>query len=224
VSRISRNQFLRHLARRACTGLVLFSFAVTTTGLPLPTGSGKDISIPFPCQNRPCGCQSAEQCWRHCCCFSKEEHLTWARSHRIEPPSYFYHSEDEECHVSCQEARTDEEGESTCGCSRCKASTHGDGLPGSKSSGCCLPESKHDLPQAHSQPKPDFGWILGVSALQCRGLSTFWIMTGAVSPSPPPVQWSPDQCLTQWLSLFDALAISLPTNPPDPPPRQSAAC
>ncbi|HJT78443.1 MAG TPA: hypothetical protein VJ739_14665, partial [Gemmataceae bacterium] len=36
----------------------------------------------------PCGCQSAEQCWRHCCCYTPEEKLAWAHAHGIEPPAY----------------------------------------------------------------------------------------------------------------------------------------
>jgi hypothetical protein len=224
VFHTSRKKFLPQLARRFCAGLVLFSFVVTTTGVPLPIGSGKDLSKPFPCQNRPCCCRSAEECWQHCCCFSKEEHLNWARSHGIEPPPYFYHSDNEGCNVACQGNRTDEDCRSTCGCSRCKESSHGDTLTGPKSTVCCHAEPKDSQSAKNSQPKAGFCWALGVSALQCRGLSTLWITTGAVFPSPPPVQWSPTLCSTEWLTFSDPLAISLPTFPPDPPPRQSAAC
>ena len=55
--------------------------------LPLPTGhesnGGKDLSRPFPCQDRPCGCRSAEQCRKKCCCFSAEQKLAWAKRHSV---------------------------------------------------------------------------------------------------------------------------------------------
>jgi hypothetical protein len=41
--------------------------------------SGKDLSVPFPCQSRACGCRSAAQCQKKCCCFSRAEKVAWAR-------------------------------------------------------------------------------------------------------------------------------------------------
>ena len=56
--------------------------------LPLPVRSSrsinsKDHSRPFPCQDRPCGCRSAEQCKKKCCCFSAEQKLAWAKRNRV---------------------------------------------------------------------------------------------------------------------------------------------
>lgn len=49
---------------------------------------GKDASAPFPCLHRACGCRSAKQCWKQCCCFTNQEKVAWARSHRVEVPQY----------------------------------------------------------------------------------------------------------------------------------------
>ena len=42
----------------------------------------------FPCMDCPCGCNSAEQCWRSCCCHTLAERMDWAREHGVRPPEY----------------------------------------------------------------------------------------------------------------------------------------
>lgn len=59
--------------------------------VPIPTSRSKphaEDSTPYPCQDHPCGCSSAEHCWTSCCCFSLAEKLAWAEKHGITPPSY----------------------------------------------------------------------------------------------------------------------------------------
>jgi hypothetical protein len=72
--------------------LTLVSHLAVTFGLPLPSLSSsklKDGSRPFPCQNRPCGCLTADECWKgDCCCFTLEEKLAWAEANGIEPPEH----------------------------------------------------------------------------------------------------------------------------------------
>jgi hypothetical protein len=80
---------LRIRSRDLIPMLTLVSHLCITLGLPLPLSSrnSKDSSIPFPCENRPCGCLSSEQCWAgDCCCFTLEEKLAWADANGIEPP------------------------------------------------------------------------------------------------------------------------------------------
>ncbi len=67
--------------------MVLF-VAIIAALLPIPLASSgtqnkKDLSRPFPCQNRPCGCRSAEQCEKKCCCFSPSQKLAWAKRNRV---------------------------------------------------------------------------------------------------------------------------------------------
>jgi hypothetical protein len=69
-------------------GLALLTFTMTSIGIPSPPASVKDRSMPFPCQDHACGCASAEQCWRHCCCFTPRERWAWAQAHHVEPPAY----------------------------------------------------------------------------------------------------------------------------------------
>ncbi len=63
------------------------------TGIPLPTmseksASGKSLAEPFPCQNSPCGCNTAAKCWDKCCCHSDKEKLAWAKHHDVIPPAF----------------------------------------------------------------------------------------------------------------------------------------
>ncbi len=56
---------------------------------PLPQKSQeKDSSQPFPCQNRPCGCRSAEQCWKKCCCFDNNQKTAWAKANNVKVPDF----------------------------------------------------------------------------------------------------------------------------------------
>lgn len=71
--------------------LTLFNHLIITVGFPLPaphlTKTTNDIS--YPCQSRPCGCLTSEQCWEgDCCCFTIEEKLAWAEANGIVPPEH----------------------------------------------------------------------------------------------------------------------------------------
>lgn len=60
--------------------------------MPIPVATldrlDKENAQPFVCQNSPCGCKTAEQCWTNCCCFTPAKRLAWAEKNGITPPSY----------------------------------------------------------------------------------------------------------------------------------------
>lgn len=76
------------LARKSLAALALLSFSIFGIGIPMPVGDVKENRVPFICQAHACGCASAEQCWRHCCCFTATERWAWAKAHDVEPPAY----------------------------------------------------------------------------------------------------------------------------------------
>ena len=41
------------------------------------------IAPSYPCEFHQCGCRTAKDCWSHCCCFDREEHLVWANDHQF---------------------------------------------------------------------------------------------------------------------------------------------
>jgi len=109
----SQKKLWRRLSGKLGAELALLSFIVTGIGIPLPAANLKDHSIPFPCQGHACGCPSAEQCWRHCCCFSAAERWAWAREHHVEPPAYAERAtgDDDKDHatsVCCHDHQTSE--------------------------------------------------------------------------------------------------------------------
>ncbi len=69
---------------------MLISFCAGSLSFPIASVEiqDKDRSTPFPCQDCPCGCKTAEQCWTSCCCHSPSERLAWAKKHGVKPPSY----------------------------------------------------------------------------------------------------------------------------------------
>jgi hypothetical protein len=42
----------------------------------------------FPCESAPCGCATAEKCWRLCCCNTPESRLSWCLAEGVVPPYY----------------------------------------------------------------------------------------------------------------------------------------
>ena len=45
-----------------------------------------DSTAPFPCQHHACGCQTGEQCWKNCCCFTNAQKMVWAKNNCVKPP------------------------------------------------------------------------------------------------------------------------------------------
>jgi hypothetical protein len=69
--------------------VLLAAYVITAAGVPLPSGRQvyKSDEL-FPCAKSTCGCRTAEQCWRSCCCHSFAERIAWARTHGVRPPDY----------------------------------------------------------------------------------------------------------------------------------------
>jgi len=190
MARGGRKRSWRFLTGKAWAGLALISFSFSTMAIPIPAPDIKNHSIPFPCENHPCGCQSAEQCWRHCCCFTVRERWEWAKAHLVEPPDY-------------AERLSSEGVDSHHGCA----------------TRCC---HEHRSPPAcdsqRSNPRPP-QCTFGFSVLQCRGLATVWVSTGAVVPPPAVVSWIPCLHQTGWALTAKFSPCNVAISPIDPPPR-----
>ena len=82
--RLRRILFRRAQAAARWTALAIYLFL--SLGIQLPLPAAKTSGEPYPCMNHPCGCATAEQCWRHCCCTTLEQRLAWARENHVTPP------------------------------------------------------------------------------------------------------------------------------------------
>lgn len=188
--------------RRLVGLLVLVSFCASFVPLPVSPSPtiDKDRSVAFPCQNRPCGCRSAEQCWKGCCCFSNREKLAWAKANRVVPPAYVVAAAEKEsaepvCHSGgCCSAKP------TVSCCSHKKQVESD-------------EAKVATEEGSSHP-----FVIGVFMQKCQGQGMFWnSLPWAILPDlnveinmASPVVW---------LSSDSHKAPSCLVEPPDPPPR-----
>jgi hypothetical protein len=79
----------RQFVRRCAGGILLMAYLITAAGIPLPGGNLPQKSAEnFPCATTKCGCRTAEQCWRSCCCHTFAERIAWARMHGVRPPDH----------------------------------------------------------------------------------------------------------------------------------------
>ena len=174
--RSSRHKITRQIWRLRLVSLSVL-IGVCASIFPLPIGwqsrTEKDRSVPFPCQNRPCGCKSAEQCWKKCCCFTNSQKLAWAEENRVRAPSYVSAAaEKERPRQSCQRG--------TC-CAR-QATEKGPTARGhnvnTSTRTCCTSmdfsavDKKKTAKVENAVPETTLVW--GVYWNQCQGHSWYW--------------------------------------------------
>jgi hypothetical protein len=188
---IRRMKGKRGLTGKLSVGLALVSFT-TTIGFPLPATNVKNHSIPFPCQDHACGCQSAEQCWRHCCCFTVEDRWAWAKARGVEPPAYAE-----------------------------KPPADGVDSDHPSSVRCCHAQHSHEAGKSRASDSWLIRWVSGFSADHCRGLTSFVSISGAQVPPSPTSTWSPCLLQSGWIFAAGFSPVTLPSNPLEPPPRRT---
>lgn len=201
---------------------VLVGLCASFFPLPLSWHSAteKDLSAPFPCQDRPCGCKSAEQCWKQCCCFTNSQKLAWAKANHVAAPSY----------VSVAAAK--EQPKSSCNAAGC-CSRHGHS---EESTGCehCSETKSHLCRQSSSDcdsvPREPADTaidqsrttvVLGVFWHKCQGHSWFW--------NSLPWGIVVDHCeftacanyVGEFIGQLTSGRPQLSLQPPVPPPRDS---
>jgi hypothetical protein len=224
-----RKEFRYSLPRRLCTGLVLGAYLATALGFPLSISPRKESSQPFPCQDHPCGCRTAEACWRQCCCFSPAQRFAWARAHDVEPPSYA--EQPGEMGWQTVRLRDQENGQGERrGRADCCPGHEADPLAASARA-CCSAESSRKSCCA-SQPAPGSGskkgtvkarfrWNCMISAMKCQGMGTLWVASQAITPPLPRLRWTPNLACVGWTIHHQDNPVVTSYQPPDPPPRRS---
>ena len=183
---------LRSASRLATAWLLVATYAATALGIPIPLPSTIEIGgMPFPCQAHRCGCNTAEQCWKSCCCHTNSEKLAWAAAHDVTPPAY----------VIVAAARESATPTGSRGCCSHKASSS------SNSTG----------PTADS--KPSIVWVSALDAGRCGGAVPVWNNVPiSLSPASPLSTLAFEPCIRS-LTEFVATDPLVPSfAPPDPPP------
>jgi hypothetical protein len=226
-----RKRIRRLPAHRLCACISLICYLVVAIGMPLPALATKEPGQPFPCQDHPCGCLNAEQCWRHCCCFTPEEKLAWAQARGVEPPAYAERPDGQGWHDVRLRDRTEEDtneaigpstsqsGERKAPCKRCRTACC------DKSDHCqvdrCQAASDNPMTGPCEAKKTTSRWTLGLAALRCRGLSTTWVFAGTVPPPTVEADGKPFLPLVDKLADLGVSGQSNSSLPPDPPPRRT---
>jgi len=103
---------------------------ISNTYVPLPIVIEKDLSVPFPCQDKGCGCADAQQCWASCCCHTDLEKLAWAKRNRVAVPSWFL--------AQADLSTSAESGCGACCCSEKKSKPQ----PAAENDTCCCESSQ----------------------------------------------------------------------------------
>jgi hypothetical protein len=181
--------------------LTLISHLMVTMGVPLPGRSIRlrDPSQRYPCQDMPCGCETADECWKgDCCCYTLEEKVTWAEANGIQPPGHVHQliADRKSCSLSEKKKSCCSDAEPTC-CSE----TVG-------------------LPSRAGEPKDGVRWTVGLFALKCRceGPTGFLEVELAVVVDPTPI-WSISLDRVGQIAVRADRAFCLPVPPSIPPPR-----
>jgi hypothetical protein len=241
----------RYLALRAGLrkGIAVFALAgylAASVGFPAPNFGKSDAAGVYPCAGRGCGCRSAEECWRGCCCHTVAQRLAWAKAHGITPPSYVGQKLEEADDGPIAEQASAGDRPCCCGshkrsdCPRCarrqacaaceKAAAQPTDeqlqLPGRH---CCdaeaLAGSQGDDPRSRPESEdpaaeqgPRVVWLMGLAWFKCRGIGSHWLALGdSVAPPPPAVGYARDDRVVGTIAER-ALAFPSPADVPPTPP------
>lgn len=192
--------------RKLVAGALIVWQLIAGTGVSLPLPRGREIaSERFPCEKCGCGCQTAEQCWRDCCCFSNREKVAWARENGVPVPAFVL--------AAAEKEAADEQPPRCPHCvARAAASKAG-------RSACCSASDDH--PHVEKTHVDDRRLSI-LAAVRCQGLHEFWHLFGAAWPGltrpVPHVVLNP----LSWFASRPAFWLEpLPPSPPTPPPRVS---
>jgi hypothetical protein len=203
VPRYQRRIFGRPIRHRFYGGVTLLAHLATVFGLPMPAVATKPNSEPFPCQHHACGCLSAEQCWRSCCCFTPEQRWAWAKEHQVQPPSYAEKPTGQGWRSPRKRDRVESRQETP--------------LPP-----CCVrAQEKQKTPackDAKRQAGP--GWTIVVMAQRCQALTSLWVTSGAALPATRPISWTPCLAPVEWLATAQVIPSPSFKALLDPPPRR----
>lgn len=214
------------LLRRASVWLALVNYSAMALGLPLPASvvSGSVSGEAHPCRDHRCGCVSAEQCWKACCCYSHDEKLAWARRNGVTVPSYVFAEPEVRpasnrspvrkscCAPSAAIAKT-----KSCCSSANGVAVHDDATCEAANGS----RSQANVTQRTADKEQSSGWVSYLNAARCRGVATTaWLNVPISLPVRPATDASAFENLLSGQVCIVAQALSSVSFPPAlPPPR-----
>ena len=203
------------LLRRAIAVILILALVIGISGIPVVTRGPKDRGQPFPCQDRPCGCASAEQCWKHCCCFTNKEKLAWASEHGVTPPTFVVEAAAREARATLHACRDGE-------CCHQVAEAH------TRGHSCCQKSDDHEhsataAPALGKKSKRKMTLVLSDMARKCGGMPSIVLLIADALPNAVLVTWNPVDAVTGYVVEASPSYLSVDLSPPVPPPKLSGA-
>jgi hypothetical protein len=196
-------------AKRLLSMLVVVSLLVGSAGVPTITRVAKDRSQPFPCQDNPCGCSSADECWHHCCCHSNREKVAWAHEHGVTPPDFVVAAAEKEehsaAHVCCSHHHCEKCAAKDCEKCAAKAGTSH--------------QDESVARPAGEKSSLAFRLVLVDFARHCRSLPQYWVLFSAALPVRLQTAWSFDDKVVGCVIDAPLLKRCVDLSPPVPPPK-----
>ncbi|HWL06881.1 MAG TPA: hypothetical protein VNQ76_00550 [Planctomicrobium sp.] len=228
-----RSQAIRKDAIRRKRRLVSLAllFSVCLTLVPLPVGfSGngveKDRSQPFPCQDRPCGCRSANQCWQKCCCFTNEQKLAWAERNGVKVPAIVLNQTIARSRTNNKETSSKNSTPLAQSCKTAGTSLRSSCCEKSAQSNCGQDDCDHDTQEkfaaeksAASEQDKSPRVLIGVLVQKCQGEGPYWnSLPWSILPKPMEVVIPETPFTMAPLFLLNS-PLDVSFRPPVPPPR-----
>jgi hypothetical protein len=200
--------------KRPIAAILLLGVLVEIAGIPVVVERRKDRSRPYPCQDHPCGCASAEECWHHCCCMSNTQKVAWARSHGITPPDF----------VVAAAAQEGDQPQQLCshedGCEAGECSHH-------EERACCRARHAHHDDATVSgtehetvaKAPPRARFVLSDLARRCNGLPQIIMLFSDALPCAVSAPWRPAEVVAGFVVEAAGPCASPDLCPPVPPPK-----
>lgn len=205
-------------SRRLVGAVLTLMYLLVSAGIPLPVErSSLHSRERFPCESCGCGCDSAEHCWRSCCCHTLAERLAWAAENDVIAPDFAL--------AEARAAGLDSTGRpfptqrAALGTAFQECCVSHSCCNQVQSRSCCSSHIDSDRTRRNPEKKTDY--LVGWRALNCQGNSLGWL---AAVPSLTVVgaDYSPQLLLTSWLRpLNSEHACEVTLAPSLPPPEQA---
>lgn len=216
--RSASQRFARSRKQSWARWLAIVFYSILAFGVPIPVDSFPITGEVFPCMHHRCGCRSADQCWRDCCCMTMEEKLAWAEANQVTPPDYVL-AEARSAGLLRKKAKP-----KCCCC--CEAKPAKSRNIARQEESCCQPKRPATQPTEPTaeKSKPEFQGVSLLAALKCRGAGDAW--TGAPISLLPPKLFDSNH-VAEICGMVEEVVFQISSraiSPPTPPPRFSIGC
>lgn len=205
-----------------CIALYLVACSGFSLPVPIPASSIDPTNEPYPCQHHRCGCNSAAQCWNHCCCMTPQRRLAWARENRVTPPADWLARMSAEkeasratCASGCCQKHHAHDGEAHPDETIVRATCRSTPPAAEAKRSCCSHAAGPSARPASARVK----WVNMIEAQKCSGQMQDWLSGGASTLPPQMLQVEMADAVCWVEPSYHPLPHAPPLKPDVPPPR-----